>query len=102
MAARRPRETGGGDVTDPRVEELERLLVIAVRTGGCAVSTWQCSGCGHAFSGRWRHVCPSCKREGYLTGSVDAAGRAQLAAEPLMQAVARIREIVARREAATP
>lgn len=101
MAARRARARDGEPVS-PEVDELERLLVIAVRTGGCAVSTWQCSGCHNAFTGRWRHVCPACQREGYWTGSVDAAGRSQLQSDPLMQAVARIRAIVARREATTP
>ncbi len=47
-----------------------------VRGGAAAVKkSWQCSGCGWAFPGPWKKVCPACYREDYWTGSVspDAA-----------------------------
>lgn len=85
-------------IDDVSKEELVRLLSVCMATSGCAVSTWQCKECGHAWSGMWKARCPECKRIDSVKGDLDAGGRAQLVSDPIMRDVALIRTLVRERE----
>ena len=76
-------------------EELRRLLRVAVETR-MYVPTFQCSGCREVFAQPYTPVCPACKRYGFWTGSVDDEGRAKLDKMPLLQDLAKIREILSK------
>lgn len=74
-------------------EELRRLLRVAVETG-MYVPRFQCSGCREVFAQPYRPVCPSCNRYGFWTGSIDEEGQAKLSRFPVLQDIAKIREIL--------
>jgi rubrerythrin len=60
---------------DALVADLRALIAAAEQRAAAAKPArpnWQCSGCGWAFGGAWKKVCPCCDREDYWTGSVFA------------------------------
>jgi len=75
-------------------DELRRLVVVAFRLCGGMPKMWQCSGCGSGFVGTHQSVCPSCRRRGYWTGSVDPEAKAKMAEEPLVRDAKKVFEIV--------
>lgn len=51
-----------------------------------AGKVWQCSGCRVVIFNPWAPFCPSCGKEGYLTGSVnpdDLNAALEAAGEPV-------------------